>query len=142
MAGRAPRSSVATPVTGQPGGGDGAEEARVVPPPGWSTARSDPRSHQGYRTAKRRMFSVKGTVCHLCGHGGARIADHEPPLKTLPAGHRISWENLYPAHGGGEYRCPQCGLNCNGIKGDRSLAWARQRIAEINEQAFNPRLEW
>lgn len=64
-------------------------------------------------------------VCSICGHGGARTVDHDPPLKVLEALGLDPRDRqfLRIAHGSGDPRhpnpCPTCGKYCNQAKGDR-----------------------
>ncbi|MEU6085606.1 hypothetical protein ABZ865_02165 [Streptomyces sp. NPDC047085] len=45
-------------------------------------ARSRHRSGRPYQRARREMFAIYGTICHLCGHDGAGEADHLVPISV------------------------------------------------------------
>lgn len=83
-----------------------------------------------YRRMRATLLATSD-ICALCGHGGARTADHRisdpqwprDPLtgKRLPGFDALP--NLQPAHGSmGPNQppnyCPTCGLLCNQAKGD------------------------
>ncbi|MFD7860966.1 HNH endonuclease [Streptomyces sp. NPDC059783] len=68
----------------------------------------------GYRKARAR-FLAASDVCHLCGHPAADTVDHITPVAR--GGAPDDPANWAPAHG--VNRCPTCGRNCNGEKGDR-----------------------
>ncbi len=77
----------------------------------------------------RALLLAMTDICALCGHGGAKTADHVIPArdwpkdpytgKPLPGMDDLG--NLQPAHGtlapGVLNRCPVCGLLCNQSKG-------------------------
>ncbi len=77
------------------------------------------------------MFEIYGTVCHLCGHGGAREADHLIPLRDLP-NQTPDPHAMRPAHGAlyrrrdgtvlRDNRCPECGKACNQSRGAKPLS--------------------
>jgi hypothetical protein len=64
-----------------------------------------------WQAFRQVVFSVYGDTCHLCGHPGARQADHLIPVSQRPD---LAWElaNIRPAHGT-KNRCPRCGRCCN-----------------------------
>lgn len=64
------------------------------------------------------MFRIYGTVCHICGHGGASEADHLTPLSIDPD-QPISPHAMRPSHGSSA-RCPTCGRACNQERGVRA----------------------
>jgi hypothetical protein len=68
--------------------------------------RSRHRVGRPYRTARKRMFAMYGTICHLCGHDGAGEADHLDPISLTP-GQRIDPQRMRPAHGSNA-PCPVC----------------------------------
>jgi hypothetical protein len=80
----------------------------------------DPRNGHRYRTTAAAMLA-ESDLCWLCGHNGARTADHIIPVKDWldrfgnydGVNHR---SNLAPAHGtrGRQLNpCPTCGRLCN-----------------------------
>jgi hypothetical protein len=95
------------------------------------------RSGTGAYTYRRnRGILLAGSdLCALCGHYGARTADHKitakdwpkNPLTGRPLPGFDDLTNLQPAHGtmGGrqpDNPCPVCGLLCNQRRGARSGA--------------------
>jgi 5-methylcytosine-specific restriction endonuclease McrA len=93
-----------------------------------------------YRRNRRILLSLSD-FCWLCGHPGARTADHIVSAKDWPCGPDgkhlpglDALENLAPAHGtagsratGSLNRCPTCRLLCNTARGTRSIMSARSR---------------
>jgi len=88
----------------------------------------DPRNGHRYRTAVANLLA-NSDRCGLCGHAGARTADHVISIKVWLALHG-TYEgvnhpsNLQPAHGTkGRIvnRCPTCDLLCNQLKGADTL---------------------
>lgn len=86
-----------------------------------------------YRVNRAILLAVDDT-CHLCGHPGARTADHVIPHSLWPAGQPgvDSLANLAPAHGSmGPYRppnrCPTCKQLCNQSKKDHVTAPVESR---------------
>lgn len=88
----------------------------------------DPRSTRAYRTAAAHLLA-HDDLCHLCGHHGARTADHLITVKDWYQQHG-SYDgvhhptNLAPAHGthGRDLNpCPTCGQLCNQARGARTL---------------------
>jgi 5-methylcytosine-specific restriction endonuclease McrA len=93
------------------------------------------RSGTGNARYRRNRDLLLGqtTVCGLCGHEGAKTADHIVPDPLWPRdgyGRRLpgfdELANLQPAHGtmgaGRDVRqnpCPTCGQMCNQSKGAR-----------------------
>jgi hypothetical protein len=81
-------------------------------------AASSGRKGRPWRRCRAIVLSVS-TVCHLCGHEGARDGDHHPiPLQELK---RLGLDPddaryVKPAHGANS-RCPTCGRCCNQVKG-------------------------
>lgn len=69
------------------------------------------------------MFAMYGDLCHLCGHHGARQADHLTPVSVDPD-QPIDPRLMRPAHGGGSVErgldnpCPTCGRRCNQERGN------------------------
>lgn len=57
-------------------------------------------------------------MCHLCDLPGADTADHVVPFKVSQDNRDV---NLRAAH-----------RDCNQIRGDRTIAWARTEIAKRN----------
>lgn len=82
------------------------------------------------------MFAIFGDTCHLCGHGGARQADHLIAVSVDP-GQPIDPYDMRPAHGGGDPRrgldnpCPTCGRRCNQERGNKPV-----------DSVFTPALDW
>jgi hypothetical protein len=74
-----------------------------------------------YQRARLIMFQMFGRTCHLCGHGGAGVADHLKSVALFPF-QPISALGMRPAHGRG-YPCNECPPHngkprrCNEIKG-------------------------
>jgi hypothetical protein len=91
------------------------------------------RSGTGNYTYRRNREIVlaQSDVCIICGHHGARTADHRIPAKLWPKGADgkplpglDSIDNLGPAHGtmGGrqpDNPCGVCGELCNQKRGAR-----------------------
>lgn len=82
--------------------------------------------HRGghrFTIAKRTMFALYGDTCHLCGHPGARQADHLAPLAIDPD-QPVDPEMMRPAHGAAQppydNPCPTCGRRCNQERGKRT----------------------
>lgn len=74
------------------------------------------------------VISAYGGICHLCGHPGAKQADH---VVAYAEGGDDSVSNLRPAHGSaGKQKnpCPVCGINCNNVRGALSLEAGRAKI--------------
>jgi hypothetical protein len=85
----------------------------------------DPRNGARYRRAVAECLAASD-LCHLCGHPGARTADHLISVRDWPPGVPGVNDpaNLIPAHGmKGRIRnaCPVCGLLCNQVRGARPL---------------------
>lgn len=93
----------------------------------------DPRNGARYRAAVAECLA-NSDLCHLCGHHGARTADHIITVKdwllTHPTYDGVNDQsNLAPAHGvkGPTLNpCPICGRLCNQQRGARSLAHTPQ----------------
>ncbi len=92
----------------------------------------------------RAIVLARSDVCGICGHSGARTADHIIP-DTLwprgPDGRRLpgfdAVDNLQPAHGSMgsgrtrvHNRCSTCGRLCNQSKGDGRRTPIRIRTRE------------
>lgn len=83
-------------------------------------ARSKGRTGRPWRRAAQALRDATN-ICVICGHGGARTIDHDPPLSVLEA------EGLDPrlpeflriAHGAPDNPCPTCGY-CNQLKGTKA----------------------
>jgi len=90
--------------------------------------KGDPRNGAAYRKAVALCVS-NSDICHLCGHGGAKTADHLISVKKWFAmfGNYEgvnAQTNLAPAHGTMgmvENRCPVCHRLCNQSRGARAL---------------------
>lgn len=63
-----------------------------------------------------RVLRRDNGICHLCDQPGADTADHIIPWSIS---HDDSLTNLRAAHG-----------ECNRIRGNRSITWARAEIAK------------
>lgn len=75
------------------------------------------RKGRPWREAKAKLHATTD-LCHLCGHAGAREADHEPPRKVLLAlGLDPNDVQYLRAAHGSSCPCPTCGQACNQIKG-------------------------
>jgi 5-methylcytosine-specific restriction endonuclease McrA len=61
-------------------------------------------------------------ICHLCDQAGATTADHVVPRSQGGIDHP---SNLKAAH-----------IDCNRLRGDRTIAWARAEIARRNTDAL------
>lgn len=96
------------------------------------SGRPHPRRHR----ESRAIILAASDICHLCGHGGARTADHLITAKDWPRGpdgkHLPGLdepENMAPAHGSmgsGRNRvhnpCLECGGKlCNQSRGSKPL---------------------
>ncbi|MBX6387042.1 MAG: HNH endonuclease [Microbispora sp.] len=83
-------------------------------------ARTAGRKGRVWRRNKAQALADAGYVCWICGHGGARYADHKIPLAQWRAmgGDPNDPANLAPAHGALN-RCQVCGRCCNESKGNR-----------------------
>jgi 5-methylcytosine-specific restriction endonuclease McrA len=97
------------------------------------TAKHAGRRGRPYERARKQALTT--TVCWICGHDGARTADHQIPRSVCLANgwHHLLNDpaNMRPAHGTGNM-CPVCGQACNqkrgtGIKpkkaGGKSRIW-------------------
>lgn len=108
----------------------------------------DVRSTRRYRVARALMFQIYGTVCIICGHPGARQADHLVPISQNP--HQpIDPHGLRPAHGNrhryGDDRCPTCGLACNQSRGAKPLGLAASEVEDYEDYDlpdYAPKLTW
>lgn len=87
-----------------------------------------------YRRNRAAMLAVDD-LCRICGHSGAKTADHIIPERLWPRGADgkplpglDAPGNLQPAHGtlgagrGRQNRCPTCGRLCNQSRGARIAA--------------------
>lgn len=96
------------------------------------------RSGTGSRPYRRNRAAMlaRNDICALCGHPGARTADHIIPARLWPrdaAGKPVPGldgpGNLQPAHGtmgsgrGRQNRCATCGKLCNQAKGSGRRAY-------------------
>jgi 5-methylcytosine-specific restriction endonuclease McrA len=95
-----------------------------------------------YRRNRLTLLSLSD-ICWLCGHPGARTADHIVSARDWPRGPDgkhlpglDALENLAPAHGvagsratGSLNRCPEptCGRLCNTARGARAIVSPRSR---------------
>lgn len=85
----------------------------------------------------RLILLAVSDLCHLCGHHGARTADHiitpadwQTRFGTLAGVDGLG--NLAPAHGNLgngpiHNRCTTCGKVCNQVRGDTVIAPVRSR---------------
>lgn len=86
--------------------------------------KGDPRNGHRYRTAVANMLA-NNDMCWLCGHPGARTADHVISVRDWLRIHGSyagvnNPANLRPAHGVKTFvnnPCPVCGLLCNQVRG-------------------------
>lgn len=82
----------------------------------------------------RYAVGYYGGTCHICGHGGARQADHLESVADRPD---LAWSlpNIRPAHGAPGNPCPSCTaecgrkVHCNQLRGGYSVTRARRIIA-------------
>jgi len=74
------------------------------------------------------MFALYGTICHLCGHGGATDADHLVPI-SVDSDQPIDPHTMRPAHG--VNGCPTCRRKCNQSRGNR-----------LEAIVFRPVIDW
>lgn len=81
--------------------------------------RSRHRAGRPWQRARRQMFAIYGTTCHLCGHDGAGEADHLMPISVDPD-QPLDPHTMRPAHGANS-RCPTCGRACNTERGNRPI---------------------
>lgn len=90
------------------------------------------RKGRRWRKARAEVLATSD-VCHLCGHGGAGEADHDPPLATLRAMGLDPDDpaHMRPAHGGSA-RCWVCdparGKACNQVRGARPVSVITTRV--------------
>jgi len=88
----------------------------------------DPRNGHRYRVAVATCIA-NSDLCGLCGHHGARTADHIIPVDVWYRRYGTydgvnDQTNLQPAHGTkGRINnpCPTCGKLCNQAKGARLI---------------------
>ncbi|MFD4658018.1 HNH endonuclease [Kitasatospora sp. NPDC058444] len=85
-------------------------------------SRARHRSGRPYQRARRAMFAIYGTVCHICGHEGAGEADHLTPVSVDP-GQPLDPHGMRPAHGANA-PCPTCLRLCNTERGARPITKA------------------
>jgi 5-methylcytosine-specific restriction endonuclease McrA len=74
--------------------------------------KTDGRSGRSWRKVRAEVLAASD-VCHICGHPGATVVDHEPPLVRLRAMGLNGNDRrfLRPAH-----------RTCNARKGAHTLA--------------------
>lgn len=77
------------------------------------------RTGRPYQRARREMFAIYGTICHLCGHDGAGEADHLVPI-SIDSTQPVDPHGMRPAHGANA-PCPTCGRRCNASRGNRPI---------------------
>lgn len=103
---------------------DAPPAQRTPASPRPAAPRSRHRVGRPHRRAVTQMFAIYGDLCHLCGHPGARQADHLVPIRDWPD-QPIDPHLMRPAHGGGNEErgldnpCPICGRRCNQERGAR-----------------------
>jgi len=75
------------------------------------------------------VIAAHSGICHICGHPGARQADHLESVTDRPD---LAWKlsNCKPAHGAPGNRCRVCKANCNQLRGGYSVERARRIISE------------
>lgn len=100
------------------------------------------RGGRPYRTARRRMFEIYGTICHICGHDGAGEADHLVPI-SIDAEQPVDPHTMRPSHGVNA-PCPVCVGNngkpraCNQERGNKPLTTARPRLVTSRDWYAGP----
>jgi 5-methylcytosine-specific restriction endonuclease McrA len=75
-----------------------------------------------------RVIRRDGGICHLCDRPGANTADHLVPASR---GGSDSLDNLRAAH-----------VECNMLRGDRSIGWARAEIRRREAQRRPGGWDW
>lgn len=85
----------------------------------WAGQRATRLSGSAQQARARRVLERHGTVCHLCGHPGADVADH---VVALSAGGPDTEANLRPAH---QAPCPTCHRRCHQAKTQREARAGR-----------------
>lgn len=90
------------------------------------------RSGRPYQRWKKAIREMWGDTCHLCGHAGARTADHLTPLSEWPD-QPLDPKLSRPAHGTGN-ECPTCGQRCNQKRGTAPI--------EEDTDDYEPPLAW
>lgn len=121
------RSSKKKPARRKPPGSAGAPAPGKATAPAVTGRTDDPINNKEWRSLVRWTLRSQGTVCHLCGHGGADSADHviprsEDPDKTYDA------SNLRPVH---HKPCPACGIRCNVARNNMGVEAAKKKIARL-----------
>lgn len=107
-------------------------------PVGRAGASRDAVRHRAWARAVLRTY---GEVCWLCGHGGARQADHVQAATERPE-LEYAVSNGRPAHGAPGNPCPVCsqaagrGVYCNQLRGMGSVERARRLIRELTRLAM------
>ena len=107
---------------------------------------SDQPRGRRWEAFARAAVAQHGGVCHLCGHGGARQADHLESAADRPD---LIWvaANIRPAHGAPGNPCPVCSaaaaalarrngerprwVYCNQLRSAMTVARARRIIAGL-----------
>lgn len=92
-----------------------------------------------WRHVVQMVLRTYGTTCHICGHAGARQADHLTPL-TEDDSRALDITDMRPAHGASRGRganpCEVCSaaagkpVYCNTIRQAMSVERARRIIRE------------
>lgn len=86
------------------------------------------RTGRPWQRTKARVIRRDNGTCHLCGLPGATSADHIVPHSHGGTDHP---DNLRAAH-----------IDCNKIRGNRSITWARTEIARRLTMASQPDQGW
>lgn len=84
-------------------------------------ARSKGRTGRPWRRVAQALRDATD-ICVICGHGGARTVDHDPPLSVLEAAGLDPRDPqfLRIAHGAPNNPCHACGQYCNQRKGTKT----------------------
>lgn len=101
----------------------------------------------------RLILLATSDLCHLCGHRGAKTADHIiTPADWLRRYGSLagvdSLGNLAPAHGNLgngpiHNRCTTCGQVCNQVRGNRVIVPVRSRVWDTPRPPARPQSrEW